>query len=273
MKIISALFILLALITSASAQQIASERGTNILPETGDWGVMFDATPFLDYGGNILNGSNQSSVSPSFPNGYLNTLVIKKLMTGERAVRIKLRIGLSSDGADSIVPFLGGTSPLPTVTDSRTVSSHNITVGIGTQKSFGKGRTRGYIGKEILMSFSGRDTTYKYGGGPLTQSNWMHTNTFGQERGVTEIKQGSIFSLNLHFVMGVEYFFASKMSLSAEYSWGLGYFTGSDGKISKEVWNFQTGKIKTDTEKIPGSHSFKVDNANNAGSINLTLYF
>lgn len=257
----------------ASAQSITSKKGEPILPEKGNWGVFFDGAPFIKYAGNLLNSSQSNSVKADFPNGYKNTLVLKKYKSDTRALRIKMRIGFSSNTIDSIVTFLGGIYPEPTVTDSRNISEKNIVVGIGTQKSRGKGRLTGYLGKELLFGFSTLDTTYTYGGGPLTQYNWLHTNTFGQERGVTKIERGTDFRISLHIVAGVEYFFAPRMSLSAEYSWGFGYQNNSAGKITKEEWNFQGGNIKTTTRKTAGSSSFIVDNANNVGSINLAVYF
>jgi hypothetical protein len=258
---------------TTQAQEIISKRGEKILPEKGDWGMMFDAVPFIRYAGNALNASAGNSVTANFPNGFENTLVLKKYKADNRALRIKLRLGFSSDNIDSVVVFLGGTNPDPSVTDSRTVTKKNIAAGLGTQKSVSKGRVTGYFGKEILIGYATHDTTYDYGGGPLTQFNWLHTNTFGQERGVTEIIQGSKFSINFHLLFGVEYFFAPKMSLSAEYSWGIGFEKTGEGKKVVEAWDFSSGKIKTTTTKFPGSRSFIVDNANNVGSINLALYF
>jgi hypothetical protein len=266
--------LLLLLIMQAANAQLVSKRGESILPEKGSWGVFFDAVPFIEYAGNVLNASGNNTVVATYPNGYPLTLVLKHYKTDNRALRIKLRANFTSNSIDSIVVFLGGIDPEPSVTDSRTVAAKNFAVGIGMQNSRSKGRLTGYIGRELLIGFSGRDTTYTYGGGPLTPSNWMHTVTFGQERGVTSIEQGTTFSINFHLVFGVEYFFAPKMSLSAEYSWGLGYSKTGEGKISSEQWDFQGGgKVKTTTEKIPGGKSFRVDNANNVGSINLAFYF
>jgi hypothetical protein len=253
--------------------QMLSKRGEPILPEKGNWGVMFDAVPFIRYAGNALNASGGNSAAATFPNGYENTLVLKKYKADNRALRIKLRVGFASNSVDSVVVFLGGTNPEPSVTDGRTVTKKNFVVGIGTQKSVTKGRVSGYFGKELLIALATHDTTYDYGGGPLTQYNWLHTNTFGQERGVTEIVQGTKFSINFHLVFGVEYFFAPKMSLSAEYSWGIGYEKTGEGKQTKEDWDFSSGKIRKTTTKFPSGRAFVVDNANNVGSINLALYF
>lgn len=273
-KLLTVLFVLKC-VTDVTAQQLVSKRGEPILPEKGNWGVMFDVVPFLKYAGDIFY---PSSSNPVFLSAHENTLVLKHYKSDNRALRIKLRIGFTSYSVDSIVQFLGGANPEPSVTDNRTVSKKHIVAGIGTQKSVTKGRVSGYFGKELLFSYSGGDTTYTYGGGPLTQYNWLHTNTFGQGRGVLEITEGNKFSIGFHLVFGAEFFFAPKMSLSAEYSWGLAYEKTGEGKISKEAWEFQNqppsnGKIKTTSVKIPGSHSFIVDNANNVGSINLAFYF
>jgi len=276
MKFISIVFCFLFIAGSLLGQELTSKKGEKILPEKGNWSLMFDAVPFFKYAGNAFNGSIHSTVSPSFPKGFQNTLVLKKMKSETRALRIKARAGFLSNSVDSIVIFLGGINPEPSVTDKRKVTKQNIAVGLGMQNSKGKGRFQGYFGGEILIGYSSGDTTYTYGGGSLTQFNWLHTNTFGQGRGVTSVKQGSTFSINPHLVFGVEFFFAPKMSLSAEYSWGLGYRKTNDGTKTREQWDFaggSGGKLKTITEKIRGSSSFSLDTDNNAGSINLAFYF
>lgn len=44
--------------TFASAQDMNSKRGTPILPEPGDYSIGIDAVPFLEYFGNLMNGSH-----------------------------------------------------------------------------------------------------------------------------------------------------------------------------------------------------------------------
>jgi len=244
-----------------------------ILPEKGDWCLAFDAAPFLLYSGNILNGSMDNSAHTEFPNGYENTLVLKKFKEDNRALRLKLRVGFFSEKIDTIVVGLSSTNPEPTVTDSKKISEQHFAFGVGFQKSVGKGRLQGYRGLELLVKYSSRTTTYIYGDGALSSAVWTHTNTFGQGAGVLEVKDGSNIGLNLRYVLGAEFFFAPKMSLSAEYSWGINYFAIGEATTKSERWDFATNKVKTTTKRIPKQPSFAWDNFYDAASINFAVYF
>ena len=259
--------------TIASAQEITGRRGEPILPQKGDWSVSFDAVPFLLYAGNTLNSSVNNTVQPEFPNGYGNTLVLKKFRENNRALRLKLRLGFTNEQFDTIVAGLSSPNPEPTVTDSREISQQNIAFGVGFQKSSGKGRLRGYRGLELLIRYASKKTTYTYGDGALTALVWMHTNTFGQGAGVLEVKEGNKVGLNLRYILGAEYYFAPKMSLSAEYSWGINYFTVGEATVTSERWDFASNKIKTTTKRTPKQPLFELDNFYDALSINLAFYF
>jgi hypothetical protein len=260
-------------IFSASAQEITSQRGESILPKKGDWCLAFDAAPFLLYSGNLLNESANNAAHTQFPNGYENTLVLKKFKEDNRALRFKLRVGSFTEKIDTLVVDLGSTNPEPSVTDSKKTSEQNFAFGVGFQKSRGKGRLQGYRGLELLIKYSSRTTTYTYGGGALTSLVWSHTNTFGQGAGVTEVKAGNQVGFNMRYVLGAEFFFAPKMSLSAEYSWGLNYFVIGEASTKSERWDFATNKVKTTTKRIPRQPSFKLDNFYDAASINFAVYF
>ena len=48
----------LFLATATFAQDgLTSKKGEAYLPEAGDWALGFDANPFLNYAGNMFNGS------------------------------------------------------------------------------------------------------------------------------------------------------------------------------------------------------------------------
>jgi len=273
MKAFLIVFLCCAFTAATTAQEITGLRGEPILPEKGDWGITFDAVPFLMYAGNVLNHSANNNTQPEFPNGYENTLVLKNYKSDTRAIRVKLRLGFSTQKFDSLVVGLGDTVAIARVTDSKKISEKNIALGIGFQKSGGKGRLRAYRGMEFLIKFSARTTTYTYGDANLNSLIWSHTNTFGQGAGVKEVKEGNKFGLNLRYIIGAEYFFAPKMSLSAEYSWGIDYFVIGESTKTSEQWDFSSNRVRTTTKHIPSQPSFELDNFYDAASINLTLYF
>lgn len=262
------------LVMTAPAQEITGARGEPILPEKGDWSIAFDAVPFIIYSGNILNSSGgTNTIQSEFPNGYENTFVVKKFKEDDRALRMKMRFGISTDKTEVLVISLGDTVPVPRVTDIEKISEQNIAVGLGFQKSTGKGRLRGYRGMELFVKFSSKTTKYTYGDETLDSLVWTHTNTFGQGAGVLEVKEGNKVGLNIRYVIGAEYFFAPKMSLSVEYSWGINYFVIGEGKKVTEYWDFATRKVRTTTKRTLKQPTFQLDNFYDAASLNLAFYF
>lgn len=79
--------------------------------------------------------------------------------------------------------------------------------------------------------------------------------------------------------IGFEYFFAPKISIGGEYTWGIGFQSTSQGSYSVEELNPKTGADQTDTYKTGGSSGFSVDNGLNTafgsgtGSLYINFHF
>lgn len=231
---------------SASAQDMNSKKGTPILPESGDWSIGISANSFLNYAGNLMNGSN---TAPSF--NWLNNQVItgKMMKDANTAYRAQVRIGLgSSTLKNQEVDLNGDGSPDIDSVEIKT-SNTNVTLGAGIQKYRGKGRLQGIYGAEAAITLGGGKTT------------WDATN-FNRED-----KSGSTFGLGIRGFIGAEYFFAPKMSLGGEFGWGIGFSsTGEDESTTKN------GSTST-TTKSGGASSFGLDTDNVGGNISLNMYF
>ena len=264
---------------SANAQDMMSKKGTPILPEAKDWSIGFDAAPLLGYFGNLFNNTVDNSVSASYQQ---NMMLVGKMMKDENtAMRAKLRIGFGSNSNDAILNQDGSTSnPPATVTDNRKISSMNFNIGAGIQKYRGKGRLKGFYGAEAGIGIGSSKTTYTYGNAfsstnpAPTSSSWGGVNPNPGTR-VTEDKNGSTFGINLRGFIGAEYFFAPKMSLSAEYGWGLGLSSTGEGETTTEFWDggATTPGVKTVTSKSGKSSNFNLDVDNAGGQIVLSMYF
>jgi len=271
---------LAAAVASVSAQDMLSKKGTPILPESGDWSIGFDATPILEHIGNVF----YSSSSPDFPQ-MMNTLVGKKMTDENTAIRVKLRIGIGSYKEENLVnDDVSTASPNPMVVDTWKESYSAITIGGGIQKYRGKGRVRGFYGAEAGVSFGGSKHTYEYGNAITTTNNSPTSTDWSSFTGgsymtlspgwgsrVTEEKNGSSLGVNLNGFIGVEYFFAPKMSLGAEYGWGLSLTSWGEGEDTYEGWN-GTG-VETATFKTGKASNFMLDVMNPGGSIILSAYF
>lgn len=272
------LFITAALASTcflAGAQDMMSKKGTPILPEAGDWSIGIDATDVIRFFGNMFtkDANNNSSLSPEI-NQTLTGLYVKDENT---AFRIKLRIGFGSMTENALVNDDGSTSnPPATVTDTWKQTTTNFTIGAGLQKSRGKGRLHGIYGAEALIGLSGGKSTYTYGNN-FSSSNTAPTsydfgsNIIGNAR-VTEDKGGSTFNFGIDGFIGAEYFFAPKISLSGEYSWGLMLSSTGEGETTAEMLNSTGDGGTSNTTKTGKSSSFGLD-VTNIGSITMHLYF
>jgi len=263
----------------ANAQDMMSKKGTPILPEASDWSIGFDAAPLLGYFGNLFNNTVDNSVSAAYQKNM--TLVGKMMKDENTAFRAKLRIGFGSASTDNLVNQDGSTAtPVPTVSDTRKVSSMNFTVGAGIQKFRGKGRLKGFYGAEAGIGLGSGKTSYTYGNafsstntGPTTTTDFDNEISGSVGSRTTESKNGSTFNFNLRGFIGVEYFFAPKMSLGAEYGWGFDLSSTGEGESTTEAWDSVNNGVRTTTSKSGKSSNFNLDVDNASGQIVLSMYF
>ncbi|NQT78499.1 MAG: hypothetical protein HQ565_12345, partial [Bacteroidetes bacterium] len=84
-------------------------------------------------------------------------------------------------------------------------------------------------------------------------------------------KAGMEFGLGVRAFVGVEYFFAPKISLGGELGWGIGFLSQGKGSVETEKWDGTA--VQTITTDVGGGSQFRVDTDNLGGSINLLFYF
>lgn len=273
-------FILLAAVCvslTASAQtQITSPKGFPVLPESGDWSLGIDVTPFANYAGNFF--TDAANTAPSFNFTSENPMVIygKYVVSPDMAYRAKIRLGFGSNTVNYDVQNDASTSTPPgRAFDEVKTSSTNIALGAGIQKWRGKSRVRGLYGAEAMIGLSGGKTTYSYANAFSADNNTPSTGVPGQSSSsrTTESKLGSTFHLAIRGFIGVEYFFAAKMSVSGEFGWGLGLNSTGEGEVTTETLNATFNGGQTTTVKTGKASSFGIDTDNASGSINLNFYF
>ncbi|MBP6334045.1 MAG: hypothetical protein KA444_01135 [Bacteroidia bacterium] len=267
---------LAAAVVSVSAQDMMSKRGTPILPEAGDWSIGFDAAPLLNYFGNLFSQAGNNSANAQYQ--QVQTLVGKMMKDENTAFRVKLRLGIGNTKNENLVDQDGSTTiPPAEVVDSWKAASTNVTIGAGLQKFRGKGRLKGIYGAEAGFMIGSGKHTYDYGNAfsatntNPTSTDWVTGGSGPMASRVTEEKDGSSFGLNIRAFIGAEYFFAPKMSIGAEYGWGLGLVSGGEGEMTTEGWNGTT--VVSTTSKTGKTSNFAVDVDNASGQIVLALYF
>jgi len=243
---------------AASTPPLMTKSGMPITPQAGDWSLGFNAAPLLSYAGNFFNNNSYNSASMAYQ--MPQTIEGKMMKTDNTAMIGIIRIGFNSNSVNTLVP--SATTAGSFVTDNRKNSSTNIVLGAGKQWYRGKGRLKGYYGATAMLAFSSNDTSYSYG-------NALSSSNPGSR--VTQANSGAGFGIGVRGFVGAEYFFAPKMSLSAEYGWGIMFNSVGEGKESYDSWN---GTAVTSTTNNTGSTSnFNIDVDNWGGAIILSLYF
>ena len=271
----------------ASTATFAQEE--NYLPETDDWAIGIDATPFLNYVGNLIGG-NDGNVAPTW--NYLTTnqtITGKMFASEEMAYRGSLRLGFGSMKGGASVGQDGAAAPtypaLPTtVEDSWKMGMTNIGLSGGIEYRRGHGRLQGFYGGELGFAVSSSNATYTYGN-PMTNTGATTTDfgtnltvdTYGNAARITESKAGSSIGFGLRGFIGAEYFVLPKLAVGGEFGWGLVF--ASTGASSTTMESTDGATIGTQT--IEGSKSssfgFDTDNVNSvfgpAGSLRMTFHF
>jgi hypothetical protein len=276
------------LATATFAQDgLTSKKGEAYLPEAGDWALGFDGTPFLNYAGNMFNGNTGNSVNATWVgNNPAMTIVGKMFKDETTAYRAKIRIGFGSTTTNGIIDT-STTTLTGEITDEQKSSNFMLTLGGGIEKRRGNTRIQGFYGGEMLISIGSSSTEYTYAdassgttaGGNLhigTNFDFGSNNYTATER-VVKNAAGGTFQLGLRGFVGVEWFVAPKVSVAAEYGWGLAMKSTGDGEIDTEEYAVPTGA--TDESLISRKHttggtsSFGIDTDNNGGIITIMFHF
>ncbi|MEI7502679.1 MAG: hypothetical protein WCJ61_05300 [Paludibacter sp.] len=267
MKKINLLLVAAFISSSIFAQEqqgLTSKKGEPYLPETGEWAISIDASPFLKYFGNFIGG-NGLNAAPTFEFLKSNSITGKYFIDPETAYRASVRLGLYSDGQTTKVPATG--SATTQVDNKRTDSGSDIGLTAGKEWRKGKTRLQGFYGAEAGIDLSSASTSYTYG-------NAMTSTTASR---TTESKSGSTFGIGVRGFIGAEYFIFPKMAIGGEFGWGLGLTSTGEGQNTTESW--VSGAATTNTTKTGGKSSFGLDTDNTnsifgpSGTIRLTLHF
>lgn len=270
-----------AMTASAQTGEITSNRGENWLSQSGDWGLTFDATPLLNYTGNLFNGNTNNGgvglnnfFGSTSGNGSQVVIGGKKLIDANTAYRGRVRIGFGSTTETDLVNQIPQpTTPPPTPLLVEDVTKSNylaVQLGAGLEKRVGSTRVVGVYGGELNIGLGSGKNTFEYGN-PLNNDNPISR--------TTESKQGSVFSVGLNGFVGVEWFAAPKVSLSGEYTWGLGLSSTGHTETTTETWvpsttDPTTGSVQTVTVEAGTKRSnFGIDTGVSGARIGVNFYF
>jgi hypothetical protein len=267
--------------TATFAQDgLTSKKGEAYLPEAGDFALGFDANPFLNYAGNLFNGAagNNIGAGATWFGGAPGMAIYGKMFKDEKtAYRGMLRIGFGSTTVGTVVNLFETPSATDTkeFTNEVSTSSNNIVLGGGIEKRRGNTRIQGIYGGQIYIAFGGSSTENTYGIA-LNDSTTAANPGMATTR-TTKVENGSTFGLGIAGFAGVEWFFAPKVSLGAEYTWGLSMNSVGESKTTTETWGVAPGatttSLQTKTANGGKSSSFGIDTGISGARISLNFHF
>ncbi|MBB77925.1 MAG: hypothetical protein CL844_02855 [Crocinitomicaceae bacterium] len=289
-KSILAIAVLLG--STSFAQEMKSDMGEDYLPAAGDWAIGIDATPFLNYVGNLIGGQD-GNTAPSW-----NALTTNQTITGKMfkednlAYRGSLRIGFGSANTSNMVleetteTFTYPEAP-HMVEDTWKQSAFNVGISAGLEKRRGFGRLQGYYGAEVGIGIATSSESYEYGnaiiaanGMPAT-SDWglgnITQDTYGNVARVTESKSGMAFQIGARAFIGAEYFVMPRIAIGGEFGWGLGFAALGTSSVTIESTDGTT--VGTQTTETNNGSGFALDTDSNtgmfgpAGSLRMTFHF
>lgn len=272
----------IAFASTSFAQDLTSKKGETMLPEAEDWSIGFDAAPWLTYAGQFLGASNTSPTA-QFTTPDLS-ITGKYFVDANTAYRARFRIGMggtsTTNFTDTSLVVNGGLGKPENqgsyIEDVVKTSYRQITLGGGIEKRRGNTRIQGVYGGELLFSMGGSKSSNEYGLAMDTVTS-KYSNV-GTNRTI-ETKNGSTFGVTVRGFIGVEIFVFPKVSIGAEYGWGLGFSSTGEteqtieyiGPASSTSTANVTNEITTIT--TAKSSGFGIDTDNSGGQLNINFYF
>jgi len=264
----------------------------DILPVQGDFGLTVGATTALNYLGNFngKNAANNNSGMFDYANKNLPTVVIAgKYFTQDNvAYRISACAYYNSTTKNNLVHDDLKLDKDAYVFDKAKYNTSGYTIALGIEKRRGYKRLQGIYGAEIFMGTVGsQNYNYTYAN-KFSEANQAPTSaatggfTYASNTGVPTPALGyrlvsehtsSTFNIGARAILGMEYYFASKMSIGGEFYWGLQYSTISKESSTWEYYNTVTKDVDSQTIQSKNNKAFNLGISNLGGSLNLNFYF
>lgn len=260
-------------------------------------------------GGTPNNGQGSAAQAVQYTSNNASQIFGKYFLDDNTALRVKFGVNTVTGTVvnpvqDAIVADQAsrGTvndqlaAALVTVNDEMSFNRTNIMVMGGYEKRRGYGRLQGYYGAELGFGLSTGRNTYTYGNdfsGDYTVqhssignfNNLLNGNTAGNatvsdptSTNVNDFDNfrrletnfGTSITIGARGYIGVEYFFAPKMSVGAEYGFGYAFTrTGTITVGNERFYNGQNGPTSVVEEsEVQGSDNRHITAVDNNGQTN-----
>lgn len=270
---------------SATAQDetLTNKNDMPILPEAGEFAIGFNAVPILNWAGNTFNNTanNQFIGNSKFVSNLGQNVLFGKYMLEDKvAIRGHLRVGINNDVRKNYVFSDVANSPDSLATDIGRFNDQTWVIGAGYEFRRGKGRVQGIFGADVFYMHFRETRSFEYENtyGVLNQAPTTTTNFFSganSPQGERTVSQnfGATNGFGVRPFAGIEFFFAPKMSIGAEFGWNIMYSITGEGETVTEYFEPSTETIIRDTQITAGRNSLDIDTDNFNGALFLMFYF
>ena len=263
---------------STSSSQLTNKKGMAILPASGDFALGVGAEPILDYFGNFFGKTNNNDFSFTdytiYGKYYLSsTTAVKASVLVSNSYNVT-RFFVDDDAALYIDPL----SETKTI-DKRNYRSNSLSIDLAYQKYRGYGRLQGFYGISVGYGYSRTVNKYQYGNtitednqSPTSVTNWSSGTSSSVAERTLETDGGLTRTISAGPVVGIEYFFAPKMSIGAEANLLYTHSWSTESNNKTERW--ENGRVReVDTEVSPGNLSRSLRTYGLGTYGNLFFYF
>ncbi len=247
---------------NAQTTMVKNDNGFVVTPEAGDWALGADASPILNYVGNMFNGSTANSLNNAFVNN--NAIFGKYFVDENTAYRASIRITTVSDKVITLTDTSSTATP-SYIEDETKTSGFGFYLSGGIEKRRGHGRLQGYYGGELGLGFGGTPKVTNTYGLAISATNPGPRNT--------EVKTGASFTVGLRGFIGAEYFVIPKLSLGVEFGWGLSFRNTGEGETTTESWNGTAVETTVSRTGKSSSFGFGTDSGMPTGSVRIMYHF
>ncbi len=275
------LFMCTVSICALGFSQMTSKNGHTILPEAGDWVLQTNGNLLVDMAMNVsdIMNSGQNAAHPGYVTDMENVIVLKYFNSDDFATRYKISLESSSetnkiygddhsqwedDDQDNVL------------LRKETESWWSLKLGYGHEYRRGHNRLQGYYGWEAIMGLNTGDADNV---NTKNSYEFSYEDMWNDGEGTSFIeseKNGFGVSLEARTFVGVEYFAAPKISIGAEFGWGLEMEMNGRSSTTTTSVQFDDGDFDgtEETESLGDSdNSLKFDVDTFGGALTIAFHF
>ena len=230
-------------IVSDGGREVATnKKGQVITPQAEDISIAIDAQPVVNFARDVINFNGTGATTAT---GITSTqggqrFIGRYFVNESTAYRGIFQFDVN--GSITKTQQTSANDANKTGIDVNRAKTTGVALGGGLEKRRGYGRLQGFYGGQAIITFTGTSVKNTY----ELDAKDHPTTSAGGSRTLSQ-KNGTSIGVNLQGLVGVEYYFARKMSIGAEMYWGFGYNTVPKTSVETETYTVVGDKTETKT--------------------------